>query len=134
MRTQIFILLVVVSVGVGSARADLIWDEGHYEFSEGNESEVYMCNDATADITGGTIGILWGQDSSSINVFDGSTIDLLRPNDYSEAKVYGGEIQVIFALGSSQTDVYGGTIDEIQDRSTVNLYTEIYEINPNGGS
>jgi len=138
-RKQITIIVVVVFVmgvcNVPSLYA-LGWESGYHEFSEGRESEVDMFNGATADITGGEIGILCCWDTSSVFVYEPSEIDLLRPNDSSTASIYGGAINVIFTLGSSDTNIYSGSINEIDaiDLSTVNLYTTSYELDPTGGS
>lgn len=154
MRTQIFILLVVVSVGVGSARADLIWDSGHREYSEGRETWVYMYNDAsvdvtggwigelymydtsTAKVTGGEVGLIWGQGNTSIEVYEDSVIGMLRPNDNATATVYGGEFNSLFALGNSTVNVYGGTYEigiRVHGSPLINMYVQEYTWDPDGG-
>jgi len=90
MRTQIFILLGFVSIVVSSARADLIWNSGHHEFAGGNEGEIRMYNDATADITGGGIGALLSYDTSMLGIYNASTISLLRPSNSSIINIHGG--------------------------------------------
>ena len=152
--TIITILTVVFVVGVANVQAEIIWDNGHHVYSEGEETWVYMYNDAsaeiiggtihefymynntTADITGGHISIVWGQDTSSVNVYAGSDISLLRPNDSSTSNVYDGTVDYLFALGYSNTSIYGGFFDEIaaEDFSSVNLYVESYDWNPTGGA
>jgi len=114
MRIVIITIAVVFVIGAFNGPAlyaDLVWDGGYHEFSEGSEAEVWMSNDATADITGGEIGQLLCWDTSSVFVYEPSEIDLLRPNDSSTANVYGGDINVIFTLGSSDTHIYGGSIN-----------------------
>ena len=101
--TIVTVLLVVGVCNVPALYADLVWDGGYHEFSEGYEWEVWLLNDATADITGGEIGQLLCYDTSEIFVYEPGEIDLLRPNDSSTANVYGGDINVIFTLGSSDT-------------------------------
>jgi hypothetical protein len=83
-KAIITIMTVVLVVGVCNVRAEIIWDSGHHEFSEGSEDFVYMYNDAsadisggiihefymynntTADITGGYVSVVLGQDTSSV--------------------------------------------------------------------
>ena len=132
----LFILTLVSILCACNIQGEIIWDSGHHEFYEGFEGEVWLLNDATADITGGYIGALQCFDTSLVNVYDVSDIGLLRPNDSSAAIVYGGDINVIFTLGSSDTHIYSGSINEIDatDLSAVNLYTTDYELDPIGGT
>ena len=137
MKTKITSMLVLFLV-MTSAQAQvgpIIWDDGHYEFSEGYESEIDMLNSATADITGGEIGILRCQHTSEVDVYDGSDIGLLRPNDSSKATVYGGEINSLFTLGSSYTKIYSGDINLMHavESSELDLYVDIHELDPTGG-
>lgn len=133
---KVITILIVLSIFFTVSQVEaLVWDGGHHEFSEGIEGEILMINGATADITGGQIGILWGQDSSSVDVYAGSEIDLLRPNDSSTANVYGGEINGLFTLGDSTTNIYEASLNYIDavDTSTINMYVENYNWNPTGG-
>jgi len=154
MRTRIFVVLVVVFVGAGSARADLICDSGHHIYSEGSEGFVYMYNDASAEITGGSINefymynnstadvsggyisVILGQDTSSVNIYAGSDIYYLRPNFSSIANVYEGTIAKIHSFGASITNIYGGEITRLdaEDLTTLYLYTNSYQIEPTSGT
>ena len=135
MRTRNLILLVAVSVGAGSAQAGLIWNSGHHEFSGGNESEIRMYNDATAEITGGGIGALLSYDISMLGIYNASTISLLRPSNSSIINIHGGTINNLIAIGSSNTYIHDGTLNILDagDTSTVFLYTESYDFDPDGG-
>jgi len=157
-KIQITITVAVVFVmgvcNVPALYAEIVWDSGHHVYSEGEETWVYMYNDAsaeiiggtihefymynntTADITGGHISVVLGQDTSSVDVYAGSDISLLRPNDSSISNVYDGTVDYLFALGYSNTNIYGGFFDEIaaEDFSLVNLYVESYDWNPTGGA
>lgn len=154
-RIQISFMLAIVSVlCVCNIQAEIIWDSGHHVYSEGEETWVYMYNDASADIiggiihefymynnaeadiTGGHISVVLGQDTSNVNIYAGSDISLLRPNDSSTSNVYDGTVDYLFALGYSNTNIYGGIFDEIaaEDFSSVNLYVENYDWNPTGGA
>jgi len=138
MRITIIIMTAVLVIGVCNVPSlyALVWDGGYHEFSEGLEGEIDMINGATADITGGEIGILLCWDTSEVFVYEPSEIDLLRPSDFSTANVYGGTIGILFTLGSSNTHIYGGSLDWLDavDLSQVNLYVESYELDPTGGT
>jgi len=130
-------MLALVSIlCVCNSRAEIIWDSGHHAFSEGFEGEVWLLNDATADITGGEIGQLLCWDTSEVFVYEPGEIDLLRPNDSSTANVYSGTIGFLFALGSSNTNIYSASLDWLgaMDSSQVNLYVETYLLDPTGGN
>ena len=61
---SIVVLFVIGTFNVPALYADLVWDGGYHEFSEGLEGEIDMINGATADITGGEIGMLLCWDTS----------------------------------------------------------------------
>jgi len=138
-RLQISITVAVVFVigtfDVPAVYADLLWDGGYHEFSEGFEGEIDMINGATADITGGGIGILRSFDTTEVFVYEPSEIDLLRPADLSTANVYGGTINGLFTLGDSVTNIYEASLNFVDavDSSTINMYVESYNWNPTGG-
>jgi len=139
MRIVIITIAVVFVIGAFNGPAlyaDLVWDGGYHEFSEGLEGEIDMINGATADITGGEIGILLCWDTSEVFVYEPSEIDLLRPNDSSTANVYSGTIGFLFALGSSNTNIYSASLDWLgaMDSSQVNLCVETYLLDPTGGN
>jgi len=134
---QITVMLALVFIlCVCNSKAEIIWDSGHHEFSEGFEGEVWLLNDATADITGGWIGNLLCYDSSAVDVFETSEIDLIKPFDSSIAQIHTGTINKLFAVGSSNTTIYGGSLNVIQavDTSEIFLYVSSYAWDPLGGS
>ena len=134
--TTLIVFLMVGICNVPALYADLLWDGGYHEFSEGFEGEIDMINGATADITGGGIGILRSFDTTEVFVYEPSEISLLKPFDSSIANVYGGTVNHLFTVGSSTTNIYGGQfpngIDAV-DLSVVTLYIESYEFDPTGG-
>lgn len=134
--TTVTVLLVLGVCNVPPLYADLVWDSGHHEFSEGYEWEVWLLNDTTADITGGEIGQLLCWDTSEVFVYEPSEIDLIKPFESATVNIYGGTITTVFTTGSSLTNVYGGLLDEIEatDLSTLSLYVESYELDPTGGT
>jgi len=95
-----------------------------------------MINAATADITGGHIGQLVCRNTSSVDVYSGSVIDLLKPDDFSVANVYDCTTDSLFSLGNSETHLYKGTFDKFHgiESSLVNLYSTNYTFNPAGGT
>ena len=133
---KIILLIIGALLTVASSNVEgALWDGGYHEFSEGFEAEIEMINGATADITGGEIGILACWDSTSVFVYEPSEIGLLRPADSSIANVYGGTINHLFALNLSETRIYGGNINGIDpdDSSIIYLYTDNYAFDPTGG-
>ena len=156
MRKVILLLIgALLTVASGNVEGAITWDSGHHVFTEGSETFVNMFNDAsaeisggyiaefsmydntTADITGGQISILWGQGSSSVDVYAGSDISLLRPNDSSTSNVYDGQINHLFVLGDSITNIYGGEFEQglsANDSALIMMYAENIFWDPEGGS
>ena len=136
MKKIILILMVILMFFSASQVEALVWDSGHHEFSEGFEGEVWMLNDATADITGGEIGQLLCWDTSSVFVYEPSEIDLIKPFESATVNIYDGTITTVLAEDSSNTSIYSASLAEIGARglSIVNLYTASYEIDPSGGT
>ena len=152
MKTRNLVMpAVILMMTCCNVRGDLIWDSGYREYSAGDEQWVYMYNDASVDITGGSIdelymyddtsakvtggevGILWGQGNSSIEVYEGGAVTLLRPNDNATASIYGGEIYLLVALGNSTTKVHEGEFlaGGISGTATIEMYVREYSWDPN---
>ena len=85
MKTQIYILLAVVSILVCNVRADLIWNSGHHVFSGGSEDSVEMYLEATAEITGGWISELRTYDNT---LADTDPVLMFRINNGKITKIY----------------------------------------------
>ena len=139
MKKAIMIIVVVFVMGVcnvPSLYADLLWDGGYHEFSEGVEGEIDMINGATADITGGGIGILRCFDTTEVFVYEPSEISLLKPFDSSTANVHGGTINSLFTVENSVTNIYEASLNFVDaiDSSTINMFVESYNWNPTGGT
>ena len=135
MRKAILFIVGVLLTAASSNVEDAVWDGGHHEFSAGYEGEIDMINGATANITGGEIGMILSYDNCGLNIYADSIIDLVKPFEFSSVYVYGGEINGLFTVGNSTTNIYDGLINEIDaiDLSTINLYVESYQIDPTGG-
>jgi len=129
-------VFVISTFDVPSLYADLLWDGGYHEFSEGVEGEIDMINGATADITGGYISILRCLDTSAVFVYEPSEISLLKPFDSSIANVYGGTINSLFTVEDSVTNIYEASLNFVDavDSSRINMYVESYNWNPTGGT
>lgn len=130
-----FILALVSILCVCNIQAEIIWDSGHHEFSEGFEGEIWLLNDATADITGGEIGILLCYDITSVDVYEGGDIDFFKPLDTSLVNIHGGTVNILAARNSSDTYLYDGSVNIIDamGESTITLYVETYDWVPGGG-
>ena len=139
MRIVIVTIAVVLVIGTFNGPAlyaDLVWNGGYHEFSEGYEWEVWLLNDATGDITGGEIGQLLCYDTSEVFVYEPSEIDLIKPFESATVNIYDGTITTVLAEDSSNTSIYSASLAEIGARglSIVNLYTASYEIDLSGGT
>jgi len=133
---KVILLLIGALLTVASGNVEgALWDGGYHEFSEGFEGEIDMINGATADITGGEIGMILSYDNCGLNVYDNSIIDLVKPFDTSSVNIYGGEINSLFTVGNSITNIYEASINFVTavDASTINMYVENYNWNPTGG-
>ena len=133
---KVILLLIGALLTVASGNVEgALWDGGYHEFSEGFEGEIDMINGATADITGGQIDILRCYDSCGLNIYDDSIIDLVKPFDSSSVYVYGGEINSLFTVGNSTTNIYEASMNFVtaDDFSIINMYVENYNWNPTDG-
>ena len=95
MKTKAIITIMVLLAGAGPAKAVLVFDSGYNIFDEsyGQESEVYVENDAILDVIGGDIAVyLMSTDIAQVNLFGGN-INTLWTREDSVAKIYGGIIQ-----------------------------------------
>jgi hypothetical protein len=73
-------------------QADTVWDSGHHEILNSETyGEIWMYNDATADMWGGDVFQLGALDSSRFNMFAG-TMDIILLQDNSIVNIYGGTL------------------------------------------
>lgn len=88
----ITILIVIILCGVCHVRADTVWDSGHHEIFDGDVYwEIWMHNDATADMWGGDVYQLGTLGSSRFSMF-GGTMDILLGRYDSIVNIHGGDI------------------------------------------
>lgn len=85
--TALFIFLIFLPL-----QADTIWTEGYHEINDGDVyTEIWMYNDATADMFGGDVFKLELFDITMVSIFDGELTDL-RLHDNSIGDLYGGDL------------------------------------------
>lgn len=130
-----FMLALVSILCVCNVQAQIVWDGGYHEFSEGYEAEIGMINGAIADITGGEIGQLLCYDTSSVRLYESGYVDFMKAIDSSSVTIYGGSVNILAAKAISDTSVYGGSLNIIEalDASTIDLFVQTYQWNPTGG-
>jgi hypothetical protein len=95
---------------------------------------VYVINDTTVvDMWGGTVGDLYAQDSSTVNIYSGEIIGArevpfekgLGAWYSSTVNIFGGYFCEITAFDSGTMQIHGGVIDFIWGESTsapINIY------------
>ena len=109
----------VVLLAGGKARADTVWDSGHHDILEGQTyGEIWMYNDANAD--------MWGGD-----VFQLATLDTSRFN------MFAGTMDILMVRYDSIVNIHGGTLDSLnvysEENGLVNLYAYDVVYHPTGG-
>jgi len=105
-RKKIFTILAVVMFSCTYPIQAQVWTSGHHEILDGDEYwEIYMYNDATADMFGG--------EAFSI-----------RPSDESMFKMYGGQLIELLLRGNSLAELHGGNLNRlgIAENALLNLY------------
>ena len=120
MKTKIFLTIVLISVILtcsSSAKADEVWNSGHHEIFAGDVYwEIYMYNDAIADMFGGDVYKTETFGDSIFNFIDGE-MNLLYVHESSNVNIYGGMLSGLGAI----------------ENSTVNLYAYNVTHHPTGG-
>jgi hypothetical protein len=89
------ILAVIMLLGVCPVRADTVWTSGHHEILAGETyGEIWLENDATADMFGGDVFQLGALDTSRFSMFAG-TMDRLMVRYNSIVDIYGGTLSFL---------------------------------------
>jgi hypothetical protein len=119
----ITILTVIILCGVCHVQADIVWDSGHHEIFDGDVYwEIWMENDATADMWGGDVYQLGTFDSSNFSMY-GGTMDRLMVRGNSVVNIHSGELNQLAIYASGYYKYYDdGTYEYIYDKGLVNLY------------
>jgi hypothetical protein len=106
----ITILAVVMLFGVCPVKADTVWISGHHEIFDGDVyGEIWMYNDATADMFGG--------DVSKLELFDVTVIDIL-----------GGEMDILRTHDNSIINIYSCILDELHSYDNSFVYLYAYDV------
>ncbi len=116
MRKVILIILIVL-VCTSSIWADTVWTSGHHEIIDNDVYwEIYMYNDASADMLGGEV--------YKLETFNTTAFD-----------IYSGQMDVLSVHDSSIVNIYGGTVEQLMgyDNSFVNLYAYDIVYDATGG-
>jgi hypothetical protein len=124
MKTKIFTILAVgMLFVVCPVQADTVWTSGHHEIFDGDfYGEIWMHNDATADMFGGDVIQLGALDSSSFSMY-GGTMDRLMVRGNSVVNIHSGELNQLAIYESGYYKYYDdGTYEYIYDNGLVNLY------------
>ncbi len=93
MKKKVFTFLAAVMfLSVFPVQADTVWTSGHHEINDGDVyGEIWMYNDATADMFGGDVFQLGALDESIFNMFAG-TMDRLIVRYNSFVNIHGGTL------------------------------------------
>lgn len=119
-KKEIFmILLGLIGVWSGCAQGQILWIEtGHHIWTDDTpyHSEVFLENDATLDVVGGSMG--------KLTTFDNSV-----------ATLNGGEMRSLWAMGNSIVHCHSGELEYIaaSHSSVVFLYAYDVTYDPVGG-
>jgi hypothetical protein len=112
-------LVAVLMFGISPAWADTEWNSGHHDIWDGDiYAEIWMRNDATADMWGGNVYELGALDSSIFSMY-GGTMDIFLVRHNSIVNIYGGDL--------SRLMVYGN------ENGMVNLYAKDIVYHTTGG-
>jgi hypothetical protein len=94
MRNLIRGMVGVIMLSYGLAWADG-WDSGHHDIYDGETyGEIWLHNDATADMWGGNVFQLGALDTSRFNMYDG-TMNMLLVRYNSTVNIYGGTLNAL---------------------------------------
>jgi len=103
-------VLFILSVATSPLRAATWWDSGYHVINDGDVyGEVFLQNDASVDVFGGTILQL-------------KTLDL------STANIFGGEMDRLFTFDNSFVNIYGGTLDWLGAFPDSMVYLYAYDV------
>lgn len=107
MKAKIIVILAVVTaLGVGQVEAATWWDSGHHVINDGDVyGEVFLENDASVDVLGGSILKLELFNFSTGDIFGGE-MDSLWTNDYTVASIHGGTLDELACFPESSVYLY----------------------------
>jgi hypothetical protein len=107
MKTKIItIVAAVMFLEIGAVQAGTVWLSGHHEIVDGDiYGEIYMYNDATAEMFDGDVYKMEAFDISTFEMLDG-VMDLLFVHDSSTANIHGGNLDALRATEEAQVNLY----------------------------
>jgi len=89
---EIITAILVILAGAYPVRADTVWDSGYHEiFEDDVYGEIWMYNDATADMFGGDVFKLEAFDTTAFDMLGGQMTDL-RVHDNGIANLHTGDL------------------------------------------
>lgn len=118
------LIMVIILSGTFAANADTEWYSGHHEINDGDVyGEIWMHNDATADMWGGDVFQLGTLDSSELSMYSG-TMDYLLVRGNSIVNIHSGDLNrlIVYTSGYYKYHEDDGTYEYIYDNGLVNLY------------
>jgi hypothetical protein len=125
MKTQIKSIITVILILFCACplQADTEWYSGHHEIFDGNGyGEIWMHNDATADMWGGYVFQLGTFDSSNFSMY-GGTMNRLMVRGNSVVNIHSGELNQLAIYTFGYYKYYDdNTYEYIYDNGLVNLY------------
>jgi hypothetical protein len=109
------------------AMQDATWTEGHQNIHIGDDYvHVYLYNDSSLDMWGGSIFRLEPFDTSTVNLHSGEVVELYIYNGSSSTvTVLGGTITTLRASNTATINFYDGLITNglaLWDDTVVNIY------------
>jgi hypothetical protein len=100
MKTKMLMVVMVWLFAACRVQADVIWDSGYHEIKTGDAYvEIWLHNDATAEMSDGSVMQLGAVDSSRFNMHGGSMYRLLVRDD-SVVNIYGGDLTYLVIYGN----------------------------------
>lgn len=105
MRKIILTFIIIGVLGTCPIQATTWWDSGHHIIEDGDVyGEVFLLNDATADVLGGEVLKLETYNFSSADIFGGG-MDVLWTNDDTMVNIHGGALNWLAAFHNSTVNL-----------------------------
>jgi hypothetical protein len=104
---KIFLIAALfICIMLQPLKADIVWESGHHEIIDGDiYTEIWIYNDATADMFGGDVYKLETFDITAFDMFTG-VMDILDVHDNSSINIHGGSLGTLGAADDSSVNLY----------------------------
>lgn len=111
MKNKVFLIIgLTILICACSSQGATWWDSGHHVINDGDiYDELFLQNDASVDVFGGSILQL-----QTLNI--------------STAKIFGGEMGWLFAFDDSVVNIYVGTLDWLGAFYDSAVYLYAYDV------